>query len=221
MKLIKKTRLLLLLVLYSIINLNAQIDTSIKFNKTASGRNFSSDISKVFNEKHEIGIGFRYNINSLKHPDDQGNIFYRRQYATKPWHHIGLRVFYHRKILPNWRKIEPFMFFDLQATHTTTRNVWYWPYAFDTSSNQILYNRFEENFGPFTWVEQSIGLGYKVKLTKNIFITSQFGLEGMLIFGRDDELVVTWGKGPNFEFGYLFDFGIGYRFENRTKTNKK
>lgn len=224
MILFQKKHIPLLLFLFSNILLNAQINASIKFNKTASGRNFSAEVSKVFDEKHEIGIGLRYNINSLKHPDDQGNVFYRRQYATKPWHHIGLRTFYHRKILPNWQHIEPFLFYDLQATYTTTRNVWYFPPLFDescqyTCNGQILYKRYEEIFGPFTWVEQSIGLGYKVKLTEKIFITSQFGLEGMLIFGRDDRLIGTWDK-VEFEFGYVFDFGLGYRFENKNKEKR-
>lgn len=187
---------LLLFFLFAYSSLFAQTEISTQFNSTASGRNVSVLFSKTKNN-HEFGGGIRYNIGKLTMPDDQGKLYYKRLYPSTFGQQFGLQTFYHYHMLKNWEHLKPFLFFDLQGTYSTTRNRYF------NQSEAIRY-------GPFTWLEQYIGIGFKVDLPNNLFITQKIGGGGMLIFGEDETLLkekAAW------EFGGLLNFGIGYRFE--------
>ena len=182
------------------ITINAQTELVSAFNSTATGRNMSLTISRTNNKnknKNEIGIGIRYNIGMVAMPDDQGNLYYKRLYPSTFGQHFGLQTFYHYHILKNWEHLKPFLFFDLQGAFSTTRN---------TYCGQPEARR----YGPFTWLEQYLGIGYKVEMLNNFFITQKIGAGGMLIFGSDEMLLkekAAW------EFGGLISVGIGYRFK--------
>lgn len=185
---------LLLITLLSFSSL-AQTELVSAFNSTSSGRNASLTISKTKNN-HELGAGLRYNIGMLAMPDDQGNLYYKRLYPSTFGQHFGLQTFYNYHILENWEHLKPFLFFDLQGTYSTTRNTYYSP-------------AITSRYGPFIWLEQYIGMGYKVDLPKNFFITQKIGAGGMLIFGSDETLLK---EKADWEFGGILNFGIGYRF---------
>ena len=174
----------------------AQTELVSAFNSTASGRYSSFALAKTINN-HEMGIGLRYNIGMLSMPDDQGNLYYKRLYPSTFGQHFGLQIFYHYHILKKWDRLKPFLFLDLQGTFSTTRNV-------DFGQTEA------KRYGPFTWQEQYLGIGFKVDLPKNFFITQKIGGGGMLIFGPDEILLkeeVAW------EFGGILNFGVGYRFK--------
>ncbi len=174
----------------------AQTEFSTNFNSTASGRNISLLFSKT-NNRHEIGGGLRYNIGKIAMPDDQGNLYYKRLYPSSFGQHLGLHTFYNYYILNNWEHLTPFLFFDLQGASSTTRT----SYAGQSEAKR---------YGPFTWMEQYIGIGYKVDLPQSFFITQKIGGGGILIFGSDETLLkekAAW------EFGGILNIGIGYRFK--------
>lgn len=174
----------------------AQTELVSAFNSTASGRNVSLLISKTKNS-HEFGGGIRYNIGKLAMPDDQENLYYKRLYPSTLGQHFGLQTFYNYYILKNWEHLKPFLFFDLQGTYSTTRNRYF---------GQQKATR----YGPFTWLEQYIGIGFKVDLPNNFFVTQKIGGGGMLIFGEDETLLK---ESADWEFGGLINVGIGYRFK--------
>ncbi len=174
----------------------AQVDLLTSFNSTPSGRNISLTISKTNSATHEFGAGLRYNIGMLAMPDDQQNIYYKRLYPSTFAQHFGVQGFYHRYILKSWEHVNPFLFYDIQAAYSTTRN-------------NNCYSENTVRFGPFTWVEQNVGVGFKVDLADRFFISQKIGVGGMLIFGSDEQLLKT---SANWEFGGLINFGVGYRF---------
>ncbi len=128
-------------------------------------------------------------------PDDEGNLYHKRLYPSTFGQHFGLQTFYNYYILRNWEHLNPFLFFDLQGTFSTTRN---------TYSGQSEVRR----YGPFTWLEQYIGIGYKVDWPKNFFITQKIGAGSMLILGSDEILLK---EKPAWEFGGILNVGVGYR----------
>jgi hypothetical protein len=197
MRITKKMKIFILFLFVFIQTVTfAQTELTTAFNTTASGRNVSLTWSKT-NNKHELGAGFRYNIGMIAMSDDQGNLYYKRLYPSTFEQHFGLQTFYNYHILKNWEHLNPFLFFDLQGTFSTSRN---------TYPGQSEARR----YGPFTWLEQYIGFGYKVDLPKNFFITQKIGAGGMLIFGSDKTLLkekAAW------EFGGILNVGIGYRFK--------
>lgn len=173
----------------------AQTELTTAYNSTYSGRNVAFTLSKTYKKKHEFGAGIRYNIKMRTMPDDQQHIYYKRLYPSTSGQHWGAEAFYHNHILKHWEHVKPFFFYDVQVAYSTTRNVF--------PDGDV------HRHGPFTWFEQCIGLGFKVDLPQNFFISQKLGFGGTLIFGEDEELLkekASWG------FGGLINVGIGYQF---------
>jgi len=204
-----KNKLLIILFLFPLF-IFAQKNLTLNFNTTAAGRNFTIDYAKKINNKNEIGVGLRIIVNSIAHPDDQFKVFYKRQFATEFFHTFGLNSFYHHSILPRWKTVKPFLFFDMQLSYSKTWNRFFTPFA-SLPDGRTLYLETRTYFGPYFWHESIVGLGYKADINSSFFIVSKIGFETMLIFGREDKLLSTWRNTPIREFGYLFNFGIGYR----------
>lgn len=204
-------RVILLFLLFIVVSpVVAQVELTSSFNYTGSGKNITLTLSKTYNVKHEFGGGLRYNINSLAHRDDQSNMYKGRLYASELYQHYGVVGFYHYNIYRNWEHIHPFLFYDFQATYSKTRNHAFLPTGFVLENGHRLYEEVTLRFGPFTWIEQCIGFGYKVDLPQNFFISQKIGVGGGLIIGTDEQLLkekVTW------EFSGLINIGIGYRFK--------
>ncbi len=191
---------------------SAQDDLIFAFNSTTSGRNVAFGYSKTINGTNEIGAMLRVNINKLAHPDDQNNVYFKRLYATEFIHFFGIETFYHKSFLNNWKCIKPFAFYDLQFTYSTTRNRDFLPYTYD-SNGDVLYKEYIDFFGPFFWMENNIGIGFKAKLTKSFYLVQKAGVGITLIFGEDKRLPQTTFQRFQWEFGYLLSVGIIYRLK--------
>jgi hypothetical protein len=178
------------------------------FNTTSSGRNVNLVYSKQYN-KNEFGIGLRYNINKLAHPDDQFNVYVKRLYATKFPHYWGISLFYNRYLVDKWACVKPFLFYNLQSTYSTTRNRFFLPVGTDTNGD-VLYKEYIEKFGPFTWIEQAVGFGVKVNINEKFFLTQKLGAGVTFILGKDENVISSYDK-FNWEFGGLIYTGIGYK----------
>ena len=194
-----------------LLNAVAQIDLFASFNSTYTGRNISATVSKYYNNKHELGGGIRFNINRLPHPDDQNNLFKKRLYATKPLYYFGIEGFYHRYILKNWKNIKPFLFYDLQLTYSTTRTRMLLPFTYDANGD-VLYKEYIEFFGPFLWLEQNVGVGFKANLFSNWYLKQKLGFGTSFILGKEEKLLGKNLKRFDWEFAYLINVGIGYSF---------
>lgn len=181
---------------------------SFGFNATESGRNFTIDYSKKLNAKNELGVGLRINVNSIRQPDDEGMIFYRRLYALEFYQFFGLHLYSHRMIFGKWQYVKPYLFYDLQITHSTTRSSAYWPYSYDTNGD-VLYKNSIDYFGPFLWIEQNIGIGFKAKLFKSFYLYENFGVGMTFIVGEDKTLPTTYDK-FEWELGGMISIGCAY-----------
>ena len=199
---------------FAITKMQSQTSIIAGYNLTHSGHSITLGGSRTIKAKHEFGGGFRYNLNRIKHPDDQNNAYLKRLYATKPIHHFGIEGYYHFYFLNKLKHIKPFTFYDIQVTYSTTRNRMFLPYCYDTDGS-ILYKEYIEFFGPFTWVEQNIGIGFKADLFNNIFIYEKMGFGVAYILGHDDKdftKIIHWFS---WEFSPLINLGIGYRFNHK------
>lgn len=197
-------------------HLQAQLSLQSSFNSTFSGRNISLILSKNINNKNEFGAGFRFNINKLAHNDDQNNSYKKRIYATEPFHYFGFEGFYHRNIFHQWNSVKPFVFYDLQATYSTTRNRMLLPYTYDTNGD-VLYKEYIEIFGPYTWVEQNIGIGFKANLFNNFYLTQKIGFGTAFILGYDKKRLDKYFDWFSWNFSGLISVGVGYRFDKKDK----
>ena len=215
MKNLIKTTLFLIAFAGLLQNVTAQIRVYPVFNSVISGRSINLLASKQIKNRHEFGGGLRININKFAHNDDQDNIFKKRMYATKPLHYFGIEGFYQIHFLKKLPHIDLFAFYDIQVCYSTTGNRF-------NEFDPITMEEYFRHFGPFTWIEQNIGIGFTVDIWKNIFITQRLGGGVNFILGKDAPFSETKDyyliKTPfEFEFGYLLSVGIGYRFEPKKK----
>ena len=194
----------------------AQTDIFAGYNSTHSGRSVTLVVSKTIKNRHEFGGGLRFNINRLQLPDDQMNIYLKRLYATKPIHYFGLQAFYHVYFLNKLKYIKPFVFYDLQATYSTTRLKYLMSVGYDTNGHEII-KEFVDYNGPFTWVEQNVGVGFKVNIYNNFFFHEKVGFGIAYIFDFGNKIAGNYRTRFNWEFCPLFNVGIGYRFEKKEK----
>ena len=188
----------------------------INYYSTDAGRNLTAAFSKKFN-KNEVGVGLGYNINRIIQPDDQNNIYHKRLFATKPYHHLNLNLFYHRYVFTQLKHIKPFVFYDFQLKYSTTRSSMYLGYKLDTTINastfdgQILYAKKVTNYGPFWWMENMIGVGFTVDITDKWYLKQKAGLGINFIYGETPNIVMNGGK-LDHEYGLLLNIGVGFRF---------
>lgn len=201
----KRTIILLILIL-AIHTANAQIDLIGSFNAVDVGRNVAVLGKKDFND-HSVLFGVKYHINSIVH-DNINNVFRRRFYATNFWEHFGLELGYQYNFTLKEPNIRPFVFYDLQVTRSPTRNNMFLPEIVYDKDN-ILYKRHLVFFGPYTALENNIGIGLIANLTQKLFLYQKLGTGVSLFFGNDPKRLP---RKYNWEFGYVISAGLGYRF---------
>lgn len=190
---------------------------NIGFNSTHAGRNLTGQYETA-KGKNEFSFGIGFNINKIAHNDDQNNFYKKRLYATETLNYLNLNFTYQRYIFSDKVKsIEPFVFYDLQAKYSTTRNRLILPYEYDSSlvvSNPeqgILYREYIEYFGPFLWLENNVGIGFKAMLTEKFYIKQRFGVGVNLILGHDDQILYRRFSWFDWEFSTLMHLSIGMK----------
>jgi hypothetical protein len=171
--------------------------------------------ARTFHQTHEIEFGIRYHLNSLIMPDDQESIFYRRMYASNFAQHFGLQFGYNWYFLPRLEHLKYFVYYELQAAYSTTRNHGYtWEYNINDGTF-IPLKEYLEYFGPFLWLQNTIGVGFKVDIWRSWYLFEKIGFNVTEVIGNDKRLMpdpfqlFPWLVN---EFGYMITAGVGYRY---------
>jgi hypothetical protein len=183
---------------------------------TGTGKNVTLSYSKEY-KSMEFGIGLGCNINSIKQPDDQPNIYYKRLYATKPLHFLNFNLYYNQHIFNRFDQFKPYIFYDFQMKYSTTRSNMYIIDRIDSTiissdpADQYLYRNYTEYFGPFLWIENNLGLGMKINITEKLFFSQKIGLGIHFIIGEEPKLFMN--KDSMFwEFHDFYAFTVGFKF---------
>ena len=186
---------------------------SLTLYSTGAGKNLTMNYS-IQKKSMEFGIGLGCNINPLKQPDNQSNIYYKRLYATKPLHFLNFNLFYNQYVFDKFNQFKPFVFYDFQLKYSTTRSSV--GVTLDTliigETPEDLWFSTKENieyFGPFLWVENSLGIGMRMDVTDHFFISQKLGIGIHLIIGDEPRLFKDYNA---WEFHDFYAFALGYRF---------
>lgn len=186
----------------------AQSGLIATFNSTHSGRSINLQWSRIYYQKNEFGVGIRYNINRIAHSDDQNNVFLKRQYATNFMHHWGITSFYHRYVYERSEFASAFLFYDLQLSYSKTRNRFFLPVGYDVNVG-VLYKEVIDFFGPYTWIEQCVGIGVKSKFSDRWTLYQKIGFGTTLILGKEEKILETYDR-FGWEFAVLIQVGLSY-----------
>ena len=105
----------LLLKAFILLSSSQAFSQNVVYNyySTGTGKNITLNYSLSY-PNSDIGIGLGWTINSLKHPDNQLNIYYKRQYATRSIDHLNLNFYFHRYVLRDLENLNTFLFYDFQ-----------------------------------------------------------------------------------------------------------
>ena len=171
---------------------------NVGFNYTHAGRNVGVGYSRSFKNNDRLSVGLLCYINKQSMPDDQNSVYYRRLHAQTFWQHLGFQASYDNSFLNSLEYIHPSACYDRQLAYAPTLNKGY---------HQGV--PFEDSFGPFLWMENSLGLGFSADIYKSLYLFEKMGATFAVMFGEEQKLVKVK---PEWEFGYMFNVGIGYRF---------
>ncbi len=193
----------LILTVYFYSSSNSQ-NIALNYYSTGTGQNITANYSFDI-KKSEVGFGLGYTISTLAHPDNQHKVYYKRQFATDPLHHLNINIFYHRYVFPNLEHINPFLFYDFQGKHSAARNVT------NSSLGEVRYH------GPYYWLDNTIGMGFNVNIIGNWFVQQKVGVGAHLIIpsGKEASRVEESSAlhGSTWEIIGLLNIGIVYKLK--------
>ncbi len=215
MKVVYKKAIVLFSCLFVVCCSFAQNATTLSYNTSTLRESMIVGYSRTFHQAHEIEVGLRIHINNRVMPDDQESIYYRRMYASNFAQHFGLQLGYKWYFLPQLEHLHPFVFYELQAAYSTTRNHGYTWTINVNDGTYIPLEEYTENFGPFLWLQNTVGLGFSVDIWKSLFLFEKAGFNATEVIGKDEKIISdAYQRFPGLvnEFGYLITAGIGYRF---------
>jgi len=192
----------------------------LNYNNTGSGSNLTMTYV-IEKEQSNMSFGLGYNNSSIRQPDNENNIYFKRLFAERPIQRLNVN--FSKDWLFSQRSgcFEPFVFYDLQIKHAVARSSQLLGHSFDSTlvvnnpEEGILFREQVFIFGPFTWVENTFGLGYVVHVNDTFRIKQKIGGGVMTILGREERL---FKDSPAFEFAGLISFGIEYRLKSKKST---
>lgn len=198
-------KLILQFVLISLSNVLFSQSLVGGFNSTASGRSISVDYN-ISKNKTDIGFGVGVNINNYS-PDHRVNEFYyKKLHADEAHEYFALKTYIHQSIFQT-ESYKIFGFYDFQLRRSGAKSQIYLG-----NGGHI------EEYGPYFWWENTVGLGLDFNLNSKFYLRQKLGVgytyASKKIYARKkkpgDEMENFGGSGF---VGYLFNFGIGYRLE--------
>lgn len=181
---------------------------AVNYYSTGTGQNLTLNYALSY-PNSDIGLGFGWTINSRKHPDNQSNVFYKRQYATRSIDHLNLNFYFHRYVLRGLENLKPFLFYDFQGKHSAAMN------DFVSSDDEKIYH------GPYFWLDNTIGVGFNVRIIGDWYLQQKAGLGAHFIIPSSAEIpgvekISTLQK-ASWEFISLLNLGVIYRIAQNTR----
>ena len=197
MKKIKILVLLLVLMVgsnYTLFSQKLQVTNNNSMEDHSLGLNYSKNIGQS-----EIGVGVSYIISKGSHNKigTHDRFYYSDHDGNNFLENLQLNVFYNYYIPFELKRIEPFVFYNVNIKYSC-----YTVYDREVTNTQFTY-------GPFLYMDNSLGLGFNVKLGEKFYITPQAGSGIRLKFDNPNSADPT---GFDTDFFLHFKAGVGYRF---------
>jgi hypothetical protein len=197
---------------------------TVSYNSVMSGRNLTATYDIVKNN-HEFNMGLGLNINCINPPNNQASLYANNLYAIMAFHFINVNFSYQYRVLHRLKNIQAFVFYDLQAKYAPPRNeIVSWTYpngqAADNAEQSFFLHSEEIEHDPVTWLENTVGIGYKVNVTDKIYLKNKLGLGVTYLLGYDWRLTNQTHEFDrsalryDYLFGGIISVGVGYSFSN-------
>ncbi|NLL28179.1 MAG: hypothetical protein GX259_05225 [Bacteroidales bacterium] len=208
-------KVIFIILVFATNSLLAQ-NLTFNYSVTGSGNNVTLAISKE-SDRIEFGAGLGYNFNKKSYLKEKTYSLHKSFYATKPLYHINYDLFFYYKILKNPKTFEPFFFYDLQMKYSTARLHYFDIVGLDSSNSAVLnndemfYREVKNTFGPFLWIENNLGFGFKINFNEKLYLQKRFGGEIYYIINKNGNMPYS-DKSFESKFSTFFSISLGYRF---------
>lgn len=187
------------------------------YNSTASGHSLSLDYN-IKKNKSELGVGIGINLPVRYQGDGINEYFGKKLYPVKSHEFIAIKTYFHQLIyeMGNFRS---YAFYDLQLRRSGARTQTYYGIGYDSTlvknrpEDGIIYVEGIDEYGPYFWIENTVGLGMDINISNNFFIRQKFGLGVTMIYGHDKGNISVNHFGRTHIYGFLAYFGVGYKLK--------
>jgi hypothetical protein len=176
---------------------------------STTSRNLGISVAKCWG-RNQFGVGLKYHFNDALKP--LNNVYLRNLISDSPLQSIGLLADYRRYFSKKEKKLNFYFFIHEQFTRKTKKDITPIIYIPSGIRGVDTITR-----GPFDYLENVIGFGLDIKLSKKLKLMSQIGGGVTLINVTDNGRYITW------EFVGLLSTGIAYSFgdSKETANNKR
>ncbi len=183
------------------------------FNSCHSGRSIDLIYNFKIKEKSKIGIGLLFNLKTQFMIGNQQDFFKKRLYPTNFKEYFGLHLYYLNYFNNTKSTLKWFWFTDIQLKHSKTNNRGY-TILLDTLVNPMEYKvYYQEQWGPFTWLQTTIGFGMDFPLNNRFSLTQKIGQGIEVIKGFDEQLTFTYDNKIQWEFAFIYNVGLVYKLK--------
>lgn len=175
-------------------------EIDISYYNTHVGQNIAAEYNRNFG-RHTLVVGIKYHLNHYVGVSSNlgNNEVYRKHfYARKFSDFIGATLGYEYHIRDINPYVSPYLLYNLQYSRMPTKHFW----AQETNGYHYRYNQVFS--GPFIALENTIGAGLSIKLTKRLSLNQSGGVN----------LPFIYNEAPSLNYmlpGWNFD-GISYQW---------
>ncbi len=187
------------------------------YNSTASGHSISIDYN-INRNKLEFGVGLGINL-PTEYLDQGINLFYKKKlYPVKTHEYFAFKTYINRNILEK-TNFNVFVYYDFQLRRSGARSQLYLSLGYDSTlvkdrpEDGIIYQESIVEYGPYFWLENTVGVGMDIFLSKRCFLRQKVGLGITMIYGYDEGNQIVNFSGRSSMYGFLAYFGVGYRLK--------
>lgn len=211
----KYLTLLCLVVGYAPIALT-QFSLETNFNVVHIGRNQSLAVNYT-HKKMTVALGAKYHFNKLvRFP--QGELIKKSVHAITPAEHWGAEFSIKYQIFDRNNTFFAHLLYNGQFTRSHVRHENYFAILdsptvpIPSSEFDYSYSKYLNHLGPFSIIENHIGLAFDVFVTDQLYLSQRFGA-GILFFKSSDDQNIIISDAGNWELTEMLSLGIGYKFK--------
>jgi hypothetical protein len=199
-------------------NVSAQTNIDLgyyDFNSTS--RNIVLWVDKTYQKKHVFGAGIKYHFDDPIRSDFSNGLDYRTISANK-WHQrLGFMMQYQRNFLWSNKRIQPFLFYNFQATYGFQKQDGFYDWVSGRWQKQLLVTE-------LCLFENQIGVGLDFNLSKKTRLYLNAGV-GLVFYWYMNQALVEKQflnvTSTSRDFDRMFSGGIKYELISAPKKFPK
>lgn len=200
--------IVLIFVLF-LLSVRAQTQINLRleyFDFTTTSRNLGISVAKNYG-RNQFGVGVKYHFNDPLKPLE--SVYLRNLISENISQNIGFFIDYRRYFSKNDKLFNFYFFAHEQFTRKTKKDITVVTYVPSLLQKIDTITR-----GPFSYLENIVGFGVNLKLSRKLKLMTQIGGGVTLINVTDNGRYITW------EFVGLLSAGIAYSIRSPNEFRK-